>query len=387
MKPRVTVLLAVHDGEPYVGAAVESVLDQTFGDFEFLIVDDASTDATVAIVESFGDPRIRILRNETNLGQVPSLNRGLREAQGEYVARIDHDDRCRRDRLERQIAVLDAEPTVAVVGSWLDLVDGTDRPLGRLRSSIADFVEFVFHTLIMRVYVSHPAALYRLAPALDAGGYDEATGPAEDKDLWRKFALARWDARIVQEPLLVYRVHDAQLSRARAKYQREVDARSQDRFLSALAPGIDVRPLRLLLADDALFWRETPPASSVVEALDRLLAGAADVLRLDAGEAARLEQLVADRLLAVAARRPWRTTARGLAADALRRVSPDRRSAARASFLRSAAAAPALYAARGAFRLSTRAAAAVPGMGAIRESAQRSRVARRLYEKAVGGGA
>ena len=79
MKPRVTVLLAVHDGEPYVGAAVESVLDQTFGDFEFLIVDDASTDATVAIVESFGDPRIRILRNDTNLGQVPSLNRGLRE--------------------------------------------------------------------------------------------------------------------------------------------------------------------------------------------------------------------------------------------------------------------------------------------------------------------
>src|SRR5207245_444384 len=230
MKPRVTVLLAVHDGEPYVGAAVESVLDQTFGDFEFLIVDDASTDATVAIVESFGDPRIRILRNDTNLGQVPSLNRGLREAQGEYVARIDHDDRCRRDRLERQIAVLDAEPTVAVVGSWLDLVDGTDRPLGRLRSSIADFVEFVFHTLIMRVYVSHPAALYRLAPALDAGGYDEATGPAEDKDLWRKFVLARWDARIVQEPLLVYRVHDAQLSRARSKYQREVDARSQDRF-------------------------------------------------------------------------------------------------------------------------------------------------------------
>ena len=80
MTPRVTVLMAVHNGEPYVGESVQSVLDQTFTDFELLVVDDASTDATVEIAVGFGDERIRLLRNERNLGQVPSLNRGLPEA-------------------------------------------------------------------------------------------------------------------------------------------------------------------------------------------------------------------------------------------------------------------------------------------------------------------
>src|SRR5581483_7441972 len=112
MTPKVTVLLAVRDGEPYIGEAVESVLDQTFTDFELLLVDDASTDGTVAVVERLGDERIRILRNERNLGQVPSLNRGLGEARGEYVARLDADDACLPTRLARQVEILDAEPRV-----------------------------------------------------------------------------------------------------------------------------------------------------------------------------------------------------------------------------------------------------------------------------------
>ena len=112
MTPRVTVLLAVHNGEPYVRDAVESVLDQTHRDFEFVIVDDASTDGTVVTIESFDDARIRLFRNERNLGQVPSLNRGLREARGAIVARIDADDVSRPTRLERQLAVLDADPRI-----------------------------------------------------------------------------------------------------------------------------------------------------------------------------------------------------------------------------------------------------------------------------------
>src|SRR5581483_7063205 len=194
MTPKVTVLLAVRDGEPYIGEAVQSVLDQTFTDFELLLVDDASTDGTVAVVERLGDDRIRLLRNERNLGQVPSLNRGLREARGEIVARIDADDVSQPSRLERQLAVLDSDPHVGLVGSWLTLVDERGRRVGSLRKTLADYVDFIFHTLIMRVWVSHPAAAYRRGPVLALGGYDEATGPSEDKDLWRKLALERWDA-------------------------------------------------------------------------------------------------------------------------------------------------------------------------------------------------
>jgi hypothetical protein len=146
-----------------------------------------------------------------------------------------------------------------------------------------------------------------------------------------------------------------------------------------------VAPVRLLLADDPLFWRRTTTAAEVARGLDGLLAGAADVLRLDAAEAARLERLVASRVLDVAAARPWREAARGLAADALRRLPADDRAAARAAFVRSSVLAPALYAVRGGLRFATRAAGAVPGVRALRESAQRSRVARRLYGKAVGG--
>ncbi len=325
MSPRVTVLLAVHDGEPYVRESVASVLDQTFQDFEFVIVDDASTDRTVELVESFRDPRIRLLRNERNLGQVPSLNRGLREARGEYVARIDHDDWCRPRRLERQVAVLDAQPDVALVGTWMDLVDEGGRPIARLRSTIADFPEFLFHTLIMRVLVSHPSAMYRREPVLRLGGYDESTGPAEDKDLWRRLALERWDARIVPEPLVVYRLHDAQLSQTRAAYQRDVDGESQERFLTALSPETPVHRLRLLLSNDAAFWTED--GDGTLAGLDRLLADARVRLRLDDAEAGRVEQLVAGRVLEVAATRPWRR--RGAVAQVVRPRAPGARAACR----------------------------------------------------------
>jgi GT2 family glycosyltransferase len=379
MSARVTVLLAVHNGEPYVGQAVQSTLDQTFSDFELLVVDDASTDGTVALLEAIDDERIRILRNERNLGQVASLNRGLREARGEYVARIDHDDWSRPARLERQVAVLDAEPEVGLVGTWMELVDLDGRPVATLDATIDDFVEFLFHTLIMRVYVAHPASMYRREPVVALGGYDEATGPAEDKDLWRKLALERWDARIVPEPLVVYRVHEGQLSQTQAAYQHAVDGRSQERFLAALCPDAPVRTLRVLLANDPAFWAE---GAAPLDGLERLLAASATALRLAEAEAGQLERLVAGQLLVVARTRPWRSEARALAAWALARLSPEERRRAVRANAAAFAVAPLRLAARGVGQELAR--RALPD--AIRGRARGSRVARRLYAKLVGGG-
>src|SRR5205823_6417419 len=103
--------------------AVDSVLSQTYVDFELLLVDDASTDAAVDVLPS--DPRIRILRNERNIGQIPSLNRGLHDARGEYIARLDHDDVCLPHRLERQVELLDRTPDVALAATWTDIVDNS----------------------------------------------------------------------------------------------------------------------------------------------------------------------------------------------------------------------------------------------------------------------
>ena len=315
---KVTVLIAVHDGMPWIAGAVDSVLAQTHDDFELLIVDDASKDGTAEALAAHDDPRIRILRNERNLGQVPSLNRGLREAQGEYVARLDADDRCLPTRLERQVAVLDALPRVGLVGAWIDVVGESGRRLGAQRGRIDDLVSYVYATLVMRVYVAHPAAMFRRQPVLMLGGYDESLAPSEDHDLWRRLLLDGWDARIVPETLVEYRVHDAQLSRTRAELQVANDRASQERFLAALAPGIATRPVMLLLAGAPELWRED--ILSAIAGLDAVIAGAAARFGVDAAE---LEALVDRRVAEVAARRPWNAGARALLAG-------DRRAAARA---------------------------------------------------------
>jgi Glycosyl transferase family 2 len=375
MAPKVTVLMAVHDGEPYVGEAIGSVLDQTFADFELLVVDDASTDATVEVIERFGDPRLRLLRNERNLGQVPSLNRGLREARGTYVARLDADDACRPTRLARQVDVLDSHPRVGLVGTWLEAIDERGRRVGELRKSLDDYVDFLYHTLIMRVYVSHPSAMYRREAVLALGGYDEQTGPAEDKDLWRKLALERYEARIVAEPLVRYRLHDRQLSQTRAAYQREVDGASQDRFLAQLAPEASVTAVRRLLAGDDAAWTHHP--QEAIAGVELVLAGVQCRLALDEQEASRLRERVAWRLLKVADTRRWHGSAQIVAAHALAALPPGRRAAAR----RKHAAALVVAPARAGVQRAAHAAALVPGSATMR----RSRLMRRLYARAIGG--
>jgi hypothetical protein len=376
MTPKVTVLLAVHNGEPFVRDAVASVLDQTFTDFELLVIDDASEDATADAVASFDDERIRLFRNEQNRGQVPSLNRGLQAARGEYVARLDHDDFCRPTRLERQVEVLDREPDVGLVGTWMELIEEGGRRIGWLRSTIADFAEFFYHTLIMRVYISHPSAMYRREAVLALGGYDEATGPAEDKDLWRRLLLARWDARIVPEPLVVYRLHGQQLSQTQAAYQREVDGESQQRLLGELAPSTPLRALRLALADDPAFWDEQRDVGELLRALAAVLAGARERLRIAEPDAQRLERLLAAWLLRVARRRPWRRDALALAAWALNRVPAERRMAAATAYAAAFPLAP--------LRLGVARAGRALGSQPVLRGARRSRLARRVYGRLVG---
>lgn len=115
--------------ERYLRSAMESVLCQTFEDFELLIIDDGSTDQTVAIVESFEDPRIRLMRNETNLGIPRTRNLGIDNARGELLAWMDSDDVAYPQRLERQVAFLDAHPECALVGAWARWIDEDGTPM------------------------------------------------------------------------------------------------------------------------------------------------------------------------------------------------------------------------------------------------------------------
>jgi glycosyltransferase involved in cell wall biosynthesis len=182
--PAVSVLLPVRDEEGRIGRAIESILAQTLSDWELLVVDDGSTDGTVAVAESFGDPRIRVLRCE-RLGLTPALNYGLTEARGPFVARQDADDYSFPERLATQYAFLQAHSDVAVVGSaWVE----EDSRNQRVKPRVQFVAGRLNETLPRFNPIAHSAAMFRTNVIRSMGGYDERRLFAQDYDLWLRVA-------------------------------------------------------------------------------------------------------------------------------------------------------------------------------------------------------
>lgn len=207
----ITVLMPVHNAERYLLGAVESILGQSFGDFEFLIVNDGSTDGTRDLLAGVKDERVRIVDTE-RAGVAGALALGLRLARGRYVARMDADDESLPRRLERQKACLDREPGVGMVHSRAECIDAEGRPLGRIRGDLRSDVETRWLLIWQNVPV-HPTVMLR-ADLLrrHALGYRPAFDRAEDFDLWSRLSLLA-DVRLVPEVLLRYRIHPASVTR------------------------------------------------------------------------------------------------------------------------------------------------------------------------------
>lgn len=212
--PAVTVLLPVFNGWPHLPEAVASILDQTFVDFELLIVDDGSTDETPAYLDSLRDPRVRIIR-QANAGLVASLNRGLREAKGSLIARMDADDVCAPDRLAAQCALLETRPAVVAVGCCYDVIDAS----GAVRAAVhlAAAADYLHRQLYLRNVFAHAAMMLRRSAVIELGGYRDV-GPVEDYDLWCRLA-ARHPLANVPEPLLRYRVVETGISASNRQSQ------------------------------------------------------------------------------------------------------------------------------------------------------------------------
>jgi len=186
--PRVTVLMSVYNGERYLNEAVDSILAQTFTDFEFLIIDDASTDCTPEILRGYDDPRIRIVTNEENLGLTKSLNRGLALAKGEYIARMDADDISVPERLEQQIYVLEKNSDIGVLGAAVQYIDECGKPLQILKWPQKDTL--IKWKLCFMNPIAHPSAIIRRKLLIESGGYDEKITFAQDYDLWVRLSPA-----------------------------------------------------------------------------------------------------------------------------------------------------------------------------------------------------
>lgn len=253
-EPKVTVLMSVYNGERYLQQAVESILGQSFEDFEFLVVDDASSDRSSGILNGYRDPRLRILRNEANAGLAASLNRGIDHARGRYVARMDDDDVSLPERLERQVSFLDERPAIGVCGTWARAIDENGKPTELLRTPTGNAAG----KLCWRppVFV-HPTVMAR-KELLRANRYDPAYLQAQDYELWlRLWPKTGFDN--LGSVLLLYRSHGSSLTaQARtSQLERTYEAFSSflwprrvsyESFLALLLVEVKVNPLKRFAA-------------------------------------------------------------------------------------------------------------------------------------------
>jgi glycosyltransferase involved in cell wall biosynthesis len=201
--PRVSVVLPVRDGARYLREAVESVLGQSLADLELIVVDDGSTDETPSLLAGFDDRRLRVLRQD-RLGLVPALNRGLEAAKAPYVARMDADDVSLPERLERQVAFLDAHPRAVLVVPGVELMDEEGHGVGTLVLPPAD--ADLRRRLLLRNPITHGSVVARRSALEAVGGYRAAHGANEDYDLWRRLARD-WELAALPDLLYRYRVH------------------------------------------------------------------------------------------------------------------------------------------------------------------------------------
>lgn len=246
--PRVSVLMAVYNGERYLREAVDSVLAQTLPDFEFVIVDDASTDETWSVLNAYQDPRLRLERNPQNLGLTRSLNAGLALCQAPYVARMDADDASMPTRLAEQVAFLDQNPTVGVVGSQVKVVDADGLAVEVWRYA-SDPVVIAWRLQFVNS-LCHASVMFRKALVLELGGYDPAFTCAQDHELWLRLSDQATIA-VLDTCLLRYRKHAEGITATRFEEQEACMAKALSPRLAALSGepvrAADVMSLRQIM--------------------------------------------------------------------------------------------------------------------------------------------
>lgn len=203
-KPQVTVLMSVYNGEKYLREAIDSILGQTFKDFEFLIIDDGSTDGSAAIIGSYSDPRIRLIRNVKNIGLTRSLNKGLKLAKGQYIARMDADDISLPERLEKEVAIAGAYPEITVVttgfANFVNSFGEDNRDIAN--NGGTDEIEWIgFEDLLEGNKIFHGSVLFKRKNVLDIGGYNERLPTAQDYDLWLRVSK---QAKIIKLKIILY---------------------------------------------------------------------------------------------------------------------------------------------------------------------------------------
>jgi glycosyltransferase involved in cell wall biosynthesis len=259
LAPTVSVVMAVYNGQKYLRQALDSVLAQSFRDFEFIIIDDGSKDRSLEILERYAhaDLRIRLL-SRPNRGLTRSLNEGLDFARGDFIARMDCDDICLPDRFKMQVAFLKEHQEVCLVGSRVELIDPEGRPINLKPGMLLTHAEIDAALLRKGWPIVHPSIMVRYDAITEAGGYSDAYETNQDHDLFLRLA-ERDQLANLPDVLLKYRQHFDSISLSKSKEQGDtveliVREAYQRRGLALANAALGSRPKPMSRLDHHRNW-------------------------------------------------------------------------------------------------------------------------------------
>lgn len=226
--PLVSVIMPVFNTARYINEAIDSILNQTYENFEFIIIDDCSEDESVAIIEGYEDPRIKLIKNDRNLGISHTRNKGLAIAQGKYIAVFDSDDIAPKYRLEKQVSFLEKNPEFGLIGGAVQPINEEGEETGSAWDYPAD-PEEVPVRLLFGNYFAQPAVMIRAKVLSDTEPYNPKFVTAGDYDLWVRLSRVTkvWN---LPELMLYYRMHGSGITR---KTKRDISLGSIKKIIAS----------------------------------------------------------------------------------------------------------------------------------------------------------
>ncbi|MHC1740433.1 MAG: glycosyltransferase [Anaerolineaceae bacterium] len=230
--PKLTVIMTVYNAERFVGQAIQSVLDQTFSDFEFIIVEDGSTDDSLKVIKQFSDPRIHLIENGQNLDIVESSNKALSLSRANLIARIDADDICFPERFEKQMDYLEKHPQVGLLGSAVQRINGEGMKCGKTRLPYVESFLLKFWLNFENV-INHPTIIFDKRILSQTGFYDPTALYVEDYDMCIRLSQLTEIANL-PEPLVYKREHQGNVSLVHRDIQQSNHIKVMEREINKL---------------------------------------------------------------------------------------------------------------------------------------------------------
>lgn len=237
--PLISCILCVFNGEKYLPSAIDSILNQTFTDFELILVNDASTDSSRELINSYSASRIRYIENEENLGLTKSLNVGIRAAKGKYIARMDADDTCLPQRFEKQVQIFEKNPELGVVFCAGNGFIERKVPIDSISHESIKFRLQFENPLI------HASAMFNTERIKEDLFYDERFRTAQDYELWCRL-IQQYEFYQIPEKLMKFRKHEGQISQKKGANQRLNVKKIQENYLEQIGISLTDEQLEIL---------------------------------------------------------------------------------------------------------------------------------------------